>query len=256
MPQFRKEGIADLPTAIELAQEYGLYVWIRALLDPEEIIQSPASAKKHIAPPPRFEMFDSKAPLPSHSTKSERKRSTRSASPSKIATPAKGKASPRKKQTKAMKEANIANANAASATLQTALEDAASTVAPSPSLDGEKVMVEVESRVDVNGGRESTHTNVTVEMPAGSPELSLPNNAERMLETAKQMVEEAKALDRDTSPKVMRKRKMEEVDADDLDAAKLPVQPAKKAKVLEEKLKREKVRTRALVGVTATLAIA
>jgi hypothetical protein len=34
------------------------------------------------------------------------------------------------------------------------------------------------------------------------------------------------------------------------------VQPAKKAKVLEEKLKREKVRTRALVGVTATLAIA
>ena len=46
-----------------------------------------------------------------------------------------------------------------------------------------------------------------------------------------------------------------DIETDDIDA-ELPVQPAKKAKVLEEKLKREKVRTRALVGVTATLAIA
>ena len=57
------------------------------------------------------------------------------------------------------------------------------------------------------------------------------------------------------SVKAARKRKVEQVETDDIDA-ELPVQPAKKAKVLEEKLKREKVRTRALVGVTATLAIA
>ena len=154
-----------------------------------------------------------------------------------------------------MKEANEANAVAASASLQSALEDAASTIAPSPSVDGEKVKVEVDSRVDVNGDTETTHTNVTVEMPAGSPELPLPEDTEQMLETAKRMVEEAKTLDGEPSTKVARKRKVEEVETDDIDA-ELPVQPTKKAKVLEEKLKREKVRTRALVGVTATLAIA
>ena len=153
-----------------------------------------------------------------------------------------------------MKEANEANAVAASASLQSALEDAASTFA-SPSVDGEKVKVEVDSRVDVNGDTETTYTNVIVEMPAGSPELPLPEDTEQMLETAKRMVEEAKALDGEPSTKVARKRKVEEVETDDIDA-ELPVQPAKKAKVLEEKLKREKVRTRALVGVTATLAIA
>jgi hypothetical protein len=225
---------------------------VKALLDPQEITQSPASAKKHISPPPKFELPASK---PTPSTKAARARSTRSASPSKIASPVKSKASPRKRQTKAMKEANEANAQAASATLQSALEDAASTVAPSPSVDGEKVRVEVDSRVEVNGDTETTHTNVTVEMPAGSPELPLPEDTEQMLETAKRMVEEAKALDGEPSTKAVRKRKAEEVETDDIDA-ELPVQPAKKAKVLEEKLKREKVRTRALVGVTATLAIA
>lgn len=154
-----------------------------------------------------------------------------------------------------MKEANEANAVAASASLQSALEDAVSTIAPSPSVDGEKVKVEVDSRVEVNGDTETTHTNVTVEMPAGSPELPLPEDTEQMLETAKRMVEEAKALDGEPSTKATRKRKVEEAETDDIDA-ELPVQPAKKAKVLEEKLKREKVRTRALVGVTATLAIA
>ena len=240
------------PAALELSSEYGLYNWVKALLDPEEITQSPASAKKHISPPPKFEMAPAKLPPPS--AKGSKSKGPRSASPSKIASPV--KASPRKRQTKAMKAANEANANAASASLQSALEDAASTVAPSPSVDGEKVKVEVDSRVDTTGETETTRTRVTVDMPAGSPELPLPEDTEKMLETAKQMVDEARALDGEPSTtKAGRKRKVEEVEASDIDAA-LPVQPAKKAKVLEEKLKREKVRTRALVGVTATLAIA
>jgi hypothetical protein len=249
--------------ALELAEEYGMYNWVRALLDPSEISQSPATTKKHISPPPKFDQFPGKPILPPPSGKKGPKaRSTRSASPSKIASPSKkvnSAASPRKpKQTKAAREANLANANAASAALQSALDDAASTVEPE-SVNGETVeetvKVEVDSNVEVNGGTETTHTNVFVEMPAGSPGLPLPEDAEKMLETAKQMVEEARALERETSPRATRKRKVEEVDPEELDAD-LPAQPAKKAKVLEEKLKREKVRTRALVGVTATLAIA
>jgi hypothetical protein len=183
-------------------------------------------------------------------------RSIRSVSPSKIATPVKaGKASPRKRQTKAMKEANLANANAASAALQSTLDDAASSTAvQGERLDGvETVKVEVDQSVEINGDTETTHTNVTVEMPVGSSELPLPDDTEGMLETAKRMVDSAKTLD--SSPKVSRKRKVDEIEPSDIDA-EMPVQPAKKAKVLEEKLKREKVRTRALVGVTATLAIA
>ncbi len=115
------------------------------------------------------------------------------------------------------------------------------------------VKVEVDQTVETVGNTEVTHTNVTVEMPANSPDLPLPEDTEKMLETARRMVEEAKSLE--TSPKISRKRKAADPEPSDIDA-ELPVQPAKKARVLEEKLKREKVRTRALFGVTATLAIA
>ena len=174
----------------------------------------------------------------------------------------------------------MAHAEAASATLQSALDDAASvaqsvlddttpvaevdgkldstetTLLPSPpttNAESDMVKVEVDQTVEVEGNTEVTHTNVTIEMPAGSPELPLPEDTEKMLETARQMVEEAKTLE--SSPKTSRKRKAVEPEPSDIDA-ELPVQPAKKARVLEEKLKREKVRTRAVLGVTATLAIA
>jgi hypothetical protein len=130
------------------------------------------------------------------------------------------------------------------------------TLLPSPpttSADSEMVKVEVDQTVEVEGNTQITHTNVTVEMPAGSPELPLPEDTEKMLETARKMVEEAKTLE--SSPKISKKRKAAEVEPSDIDA-ELPAQPAKKARVLEEKLKREKVRTRAVLGVTATLAIA
>ena len=231
-----------------------MFDWVRALLDPSEFLETPASTKKQaIKPPPKFDIPVDKLKLPAPSAKKTPKsRANKSQSDTKIASPTKSvKASPRKRQTKADKEAALANAEAASESLQSALNDAASGAAEesSPFMDGEKVKVEVDQSVDVTGNTETTHTNVTVEMPAGSPDLPLPKDTEKMLETAKQMVEEAKALE--ASPKLSRKRKVEEIEPSDIDA-ELPVQPAKKAKVLEEKLKREKVRNRAMVGVVAT----
>jgi hypothetical protein len=254
-------------TALELASDYGMVDWIRALLDPTEILQSPSSQKKQITAPPKFDLNMEKVKLsPPGRTPGRGSTRLRSQSPSKIASPVKSKASPRKRQTKAQKEAAIANANAASATLQSALDDAASVAgsstaveaitpsSSSPLMNGEEmVKVKVDQKVDTKDNTETTRTNITVEMPAGSPELPLPSDTEKMLETAKKMVEEAKALE--SSPKIARKRKVEEVEPSDLDA-ELPAQPAKKARVLEEKLKREKVRTRAFVGMTVTLAIA
>lgn len=222
-------------------------------------------------------------------TLSKRGRGARASSPSK-STPGRVKASPRKRQTKKEKEANNALANAASASLQSALDDAVSVaeatpvpesvvtddgaeveveaevvqvngtaaetdgVPASPRVDEDpKVRVEVDEEVEVNGDTSVTHTNVTVEMPAGLPELPLPEDTEAMLEKARQMVVEAKALE--SSPKQSRKRKVEDVEPTDVDA-ELPVQPAKRAKLLEEKYKRERVRTRAVFGVAASLAVA
>ena len=191
----------------------------------------------------------------------------RSTSPSKIASPVKGKASPRKRQTKAQKEAATAATAQANSALQSALDDAASTstavesgtpAASSPTLNGsasDMVKVEVDQSVDTVGQTETTRTNVTVEMPAGSPELPLPQDTERMLETAKKMVEEAKTLE--SAPKVSRKRRIDDVEPSDIDKDLPPSSPpAKKQRVLEEKLKREKVRTRAFVGVAAALGVA
>ena len=160
---------------------------------------------------------------------------------------------PRKRQTKASKEANLATANAANAALQSALDDAVST-AEQDSVSGDAVKVEFESSVDVHDDVQTTKTNVSVEMPVGSADLPLPQKPEEMVETAKKMVEEANAIENAPPRKSSNKRKAKELDAEEPES--VPAQPNKKAKVLEETLKKEKVRSRALIGVTATLAIA
>ena len=234
-----------------------MYDWVRALLDPEDIVQSHATAKKHITPPPKYDQFPGKPILPRPSiSKGSKSRSTRSASPSKVASLPRASlaASPKKRQSKAAKEANLANANAASAALQSALDDAASTVEPE-SVNGETFKFDVDSSIDANVEMQTTHRSVTMNLPPGSATFPPGEDGEEMLETAKSMVEEARALEEEPPSRNFRKRKVEEVDPEELDGD-LPVQPAKKAKVLEEKLKREEVRTRALFGVTATLAIA
>jgi hypothetical protein len=274
-----------------------MFDWVRALLDSTDIIQSPASSKKHITPPPKFDMpaLESVTDSGAHSTR----RSRRSVSPAKSSSPKKI-ASPRKpRQSRAMKESLSAASTAASATLQSALETAAS-VADTESIDGaaevngdvdhetpveekksrkesrakskksaaaaaaaaadEKVKVKVETTTDVHDDVETTQTTVSVEMPASLPDLPAPADTEEMIAQAQKMVEEATKLQQadsesGKSPKANKKRKTDILDAEDEDGASAQ-QPAKKAKVLTDKLRRERVRNRALVGVTATLALA
>ncbi|MCJ1312256.1 hypothetical protein MMC25_005930 [Agyrium rufum] len=116
-----------------------------------------------------------------------------------------------------------------------------------------KVMVEVDSAVEINGDMETTHTTVKVEMPAGSPDLPLPEDTQAMIETAKEMVEEARKLEGESSSSGA-KRKAEELDDSD-SAGDEELQPAKKARLLEQELKKQRVRTRAMFGIAATLAI-
>ena len=245
-------------SAIQLAAEYGITQWIAALLDDAPIPQASEATEKSISPPPKFKFTaNDRTHLPPPngtparaSTPKSRGR-PRAGSPTKNASPA--KSTKKSRATKASKEADLATAREANAALQANLDDVASTAA-SESIDGEKVKVEVESNVEVKGNIETTTTNVKIEMPQGSAELPLPESPEEMIAKAKEMVEEAKKIDGETSSS-QAKRKIEELDDESDEIEGKELQPAKKAKLLEQNLKKEKVRTRAMIGVAATLAI-
>jgi hypothetical protein len=247
---------ANRGPAIELADEYGVVQWVAALLDETAIPQTQDAPEKAISPPPKFKFTaNDKTHLPPPngtpraSTPKSRGR-PRAGSPAKGASPAKSTKKPR--ATKASKEADAATARQASEALQSALDDATSTAASEP-IDGDKVVVEVESNVEVKGDTETTTTNVKIELPAGSPEVPMPEDTERIIADAKKMVEEARRIDGEGSASGS-KRKAEELDESD-EAGDNELQPAKKARLLEQQLKKEKVRNRAMLGVAATLAL-
>lgn len=303
-----------------------MYDWVRALLDPTEIVQTPSSTKKHmqITPPPRFDLPPIEAPA--QLTAAPRLRRGRSASPSKkLASPQK-LASPRKprstrareskeaQEVKEVKEASIVATSEANANLQSALDATAEAgsvngtiqpsvehdeerVAPTPKksastpkstktpraarakeLKGlkelkeveevvetkeENVKVDVETNADEAKDVQTTQTTVSVEVPISLlPDAPSAEDTEQMIAKAKEMVEEATKLqstDEEPMPsssKAAKKRNIEEALSDDEEDEEAKALRTKRAKVLEEKLKRERVRNRALVGVTAAFALA
>ncbi|CEJ58501.1 hypothetical protein PMG11_07155 [Penicillium brasilianum] len=301
--------------ALELSREYKMYDWVRALLDPTDIVQSPTSAKKQITPPPKFE-------LPMDEPTSTR-RSRRSVSPSKKST------SPRKSRTvrSAKDVLSTPSTAAANSNLQEALEITASMEAAANSPIRPVAVEEVEvTEVIVQGSPEkkkgrkpkkaaaeteeakeeegeeqkdkkaekkekkktektekknkdikedteiqvspaapitddTPKTTLTLDMPILLPEVPSAAETQEMIAKAKEMVEDAIMSQADSSAagsssvKVTKKRKPVEEDEDEETAAEA-AQRAKKAKVLEEKLKRERVRNRALFGVSAAFALA
>ncbi|MCJ1335395.1 hypothetical protein MMC09_000665 [Bachmanniomyces sp. S44760] len=249
--------------ALELAEEYGIVPWVVALLDPEPVT-AVADDKKSISPPPKFNFNMSELiafPQPSATPSGRGRGRPRAGSPAKGGATPGGKAagSPRKarakKEPKESSASNAATARAASESLQSALESAAS-AADGESVDGERVKVIVDNEVEINGDTETTHTTVKIDMPAGSSELPMPEDTEAMIATAKEMVEEARKIEGESSNKTAKaKRKAEVLDDEDEEIAEDETQPAKRQKLLEQKLKKERVRTRALLGIAATLAV-
>lgn len=256
---------------MELAEEYGIVPWIAGLLDnaPISEIKNPDEPKKSIYPPPKFvfRANDDDTPLPpinltARSATPRARGRPRASSPSKNGASTSKMASPRKprarKASNATSATNAASAREASATLQSTLDTAAS-IADTDSIDGgDKGTIEIDTAVQVNGDVEITTTNLKIEMPGGSAEFPPPEDPEQMIEKAKEMVKEARKLDGQLVEDVKSlKRKAEELEDDDEDDEKVThdLQPAKKARLLEHQLKKEKVRNRALLGVAATLAI-
>ncbi len=219
---------------------------------------------KAISPPPKFTFTaNDRTLLPPPNGISARASTPKSrgrprgASPTKNGSPSK-QSTKKPRATKAAKEADAASAREASASLQATLDhttpDGTST-AEAASAEGEKVRIQVDSNVELKGdGERGETTTVKIEMPAGSSEMPLPERPEEMIETARAMVAEARKADGEGSSS-KGKRKAEEMDEDSDGSADNELQPAKKARLLGEQLKKEQVRNRALLGVVATLVV-
>ncbi|CBX94017.1 hypothetical protein IAQ61_003891 [Plenodomus lingam] len=272
--------------ALALSEEYSMRHWIEALLDPAPIEKG--NKDKHnpaIQGPPKFDVKNAKPVtlppyLPSPAVRSTRARSTRSASPSKMATPSRKIATPRKPRTtrnaaKADKPDDSFESATPGSALQTHIangatpsDSAASSIngdAKEPAAKPAQVQegtfrVEVQETTETNGNVETTTTNVKLDVPHSHPELPEPEDPMKMIEEAKRMVAEAQALEAGSSAagassvKLAKRRIEDVVDAAEL-AEERSSKAAKVAYTTEQKLTKEKVTRRALVGLGVMAAI-
>ncbi|KAI8942739.1 hypothetical protein NX059_000785 [Plenodomus lindquistii] len=266
--------------ALALSDEYSMRHWIEALLDPAPIEKG--NKDKHnpaIQMPPKFDVKNATPAtlppyLPSPPVRSTRGRSTRSASPSKMATPSRKIATPRKPRTTrnaAKLEDPVETATPGSA-LQTHIangatpsDSAASSVngdvkeseVKEPEVKEGTFRVEISETTETKGNVETTTTNVKLDVPHSHSELPEPEDPMKMIEEAKRMVAEAQLLEAGSSDgaiKVSKRRIEEVVDAAEL-AEERSSKAAKVAYTTEQKLTKEKVTRRALVGLGVMAAI-
>ena len=251
--------------------------WVLALLDNEPIEKGAKDKHNvHIQAPPKFDLRKAQnVKLPPHTAvRSTRARSTRSVSPSKLATPNRKIATPRKSRaTRGRSEAmkaeeifqSIATESPSSALVSNGTkysEPLSSSVngdikeAQDDEVKSETVRIEVKETVEQKGDSEITTTNVQIDVPTSHPELREPEDPAKMIEEAKRMVEEARELDAGVSSALKSsKRKVEEViDEEDLELER-PTKLSKKLYTTEQKLTKEKVTRRALVGLTVMAAL-
>lgn len=241
--------------------------WVLALLDNEPIEKGAKDKHNvHIQAPPKFDLSKAQnVKLPPHTSalRTTRARSTRSVSPSKMATPSRKIATPRKSRatrgrSEAMKAEEIFQSTATEspssalvANGATQSESVASSVNgdTKEELKSETVHIEVKETVEQKGDSEVTTTNVQIDVPASHPELREPEDPAQMIAEAKRMVEEARELDAGASSTLTSsKRKVEEVlDEEELEAER-PSKLSKKLYTTEQKLTKEKVTRRALFG--------
>ena len=234
------------------------------MLDPTPV-RGADNSDKIISSPPKFTInMKTKAHLPPQketaraTTPGRGRGRPRAVSPSKSATPSIKNGSPRKQRvTKASREANAASAREANASLQDALDKTAEAAESEPvngekPIEDKKAILKVVSETVINGREETTNTGLEFQFPGGTANVPVPENPEKMIAEAQEMVDQALKIDGQSSRAP--KRKAEELD-EESDEEVDGEHAAKKAKLLQQKLKTERVRNRALIGVTATLVI-
>ncbi|KAL8730688.1 MAG: hypothetical protein Q9166_003880 [cf. Caloplaca sp. 2 TL-2023] len=250
------DALPLIKIALELAEDYGMAPWVQALLAPDDVVKGSDTIDKSITPPPKYIFAaNDKTHLPPPSSRASTP--VRSRGRPRAGSPAKSEkaASPRKQRvTKASKAEDAANTKAAAASLQTALSNSEAAATDEEGQDG-VVKVELNETTQMNGDTETTTTNVKVDLPGGmAAQVPPQEQTEEIIREAKAVVEAARKLDGGPS-KASKKRKAEELDEDSDEEADRQLQPAKKARLAEQELKKERVKNRALFGVAFTLAI-
>lgn len=280
--------------ALSLAEEYRILPWIRALLDPSDITVNPgaeSSPPKKITPPPKFFFAQPAlaAPVP---TNTRATRSRRSASPTKSTGIKRAIASPRKRRGPSSQSSIITETPPSESQSPTLVNGEAPSQIPVPVLrpsiakveetdDGPvkveaidkepmvvlqpveeepkiKVQIDEDVKIDANG-EEIKHTKVEVEVPFLG-DIPSAEDAAKLIAEAKAMVEaatEKSGEDATPASSSKNKRKAGEIASDDSekkDAGVVEQPQAKKVKT-EAELKKEKMRKRAYLGLTATFAV-
>ena len=247
----------DITSALNLADEYGIKLWIAALLDPEPITHGTSDPKKSIQSPPPFSLKEpvnglGRSPEKPDGRRSTRGRSLRSASPMKKDASTRKYATPRKTRkprgTLKFDEEAAAIAEEAAESINGDL----ATANARQSTENVKVEVETVMKPSPEGDEEIESTKVNIEMPAGLPELQLPNDAQEMLAQARAMVHEAEKINGTSSSSAKGKRKAEEMVEDDEE--ELELLPPKRVKAVQTELRKEKIKRRAITGIAAGLA--
>jgi hypothetical protein len=252
--------------ALLLAEEYRITPWIRALLDPANIAISstPDSPPKTISAPPKFDLsrghLQLAPPTPSSLPRSTRGR--RSASPTKIAKPVK---SPRKRSAKVKSESVettpsvITNGDIAERAEEVLIKaaDSEPAIVFEAKEEEPKVKILVDQDVKLeDDGTEVKHTTVSVEVPM-SGELPSAEDAAKMVEDAKEMLKAAAETVAASEPSKKGKRKATDISVGETDKkegeAVETEQPRQKKVKTDVELRKEKVKTRALLGITATV---
>jgi hypothetical protein len=279
--------------ALVLAEEYKILPWIRALLDPTDIVATAGADSgppKKISAPPKFFSGQPTLAPPTPSTRASRSR--RSASPAKSAVPKRAVASPRKRRVASSQSSIVTDSLPASAgesvspTLVNESQFSASSmlkvakvddateadlkiesiekepaVVLEPVQEEPKVKVHLDQDVSVDAeGEEVKHTKVEVEVPLLG-ELPSPEDAAKMVADAKAMVEAAVKADNEAAGAASGsggKRKADDIaqDEEGKDAEEGAVEPPRAKKVkTEAEVRKEKIRKRAFFGLTATVAV-
>ncbi|KAG5981050.1 hypothetical protein E4U55_003347 [Claviceps digitariae] len=196
--------------ALELAEEYKIGIWIRALLDPAKISMSsnsnPESPPKSIAAPPKFDLVKAQTKLapPSASSVTRSSRSRRSVSP--IKATKRSLASPRKRATKSKACSLEPIADGVDVNGDAKKGKKGDFVVPSsefepavimePRVEDATLQIRVDEVSKDEEGHERKHTVTEVDIPL--PSAGRPPTAEEtanMLEAAKEMVQMGKDED-------------------------------------------------------------
>ncbi|KAI7637540.1 hypothetical protein KC343_g640 [Hortaea werneckii] len=287
--------------ALQLADEYGIRLWIAALLDPEPIthgndphIKSPppysqskmANGSRRSRSPEKKQQQQQPPVETRASTRSRRSASVRSESPGatpQVKTPSRPKATPRKSR---RGRGTLSRVDEGAAAVDFESVNGRET----GSTADENVKIEVETTSHQHpaappssrttrsaraasediGEADEERTKVNIELPANNPDLPLPNDTEAMLREARRMVQEAEDLSAgafsegggpvSNKPSKSKRKAEEMIDEDDEVGLEGPRRAAdggpvgKRARV-EIKLRKEKIKKRAAVGITASLAL-